>query len=290
MSTQYVKTIRRQFPNLNIYEWEKIDLGQNNDVIMVNNTYIFRFPKYSKGIERLYVETMILDKLEKNTSLEIPNFLYKSFASEEVGKVFTGYKKIDGSPMWRDAIKDLEKKDKRYIVQQLTHFMREVHSVPLTTLEEEIKQTEQDTFSYFETLYEKIQEKLFIYMNNKAKKRVEHLFDLFLREEKNKKIENCLIHGDFGASNILWDNEEKIVTGVIDFGGSCISDPAYDFSGLLSSYGEEFLELCLENYPNSNQIFERVRFYRSTFALQEALHGIETGDKQAFENGITNYR
>ena len=32
------------------------------------------------------------------------------------------------------------------------------------------------------------------------------------------------------------------------------------------------------------------KFYKSTFALQEALHGIENGDRQAFEAGIKDYK
>jgi len=35
---------------------------------------------------------------------------------------------------------------------------------------------------------------------------------------------------------------------------------------------------------------ERLAFYAGTFALQEALFGIENGDRQAFENGIAAYR
>lgn len=31
------------------------------------------------------------------------------------------------------------------------------------------------------------------------------------------------------------------------------------------------------------------RFYAGTFALQEALYGLEDGDEQAFENGIAVY-
>lgn len=43
-------------------------------------------------------------------------------------------------------------------------------------------------------------------------------------------------------------------------------------------------------YPNGTEIADRVRFYRSTFALQEALHGVENNDLEAFENGIKAYR
>ncbi len=99
-----------------------------------------------------------------------------------------------------------------------------------------------------------------------------------------------LIHGDFGASNIIWDPETCKITGIIDFGGSGLGDPAYDFAGIRSSYGEDFYNMCINLYPEGSEISERVMFYRSTFALQEALHGFDNDDLKAFENGLKDYR
>ena len=67
-------------------------------------------------------------------------------------------------------------------------------------------------------------------------------------------------------------------------------DPAYDLAGVLSSFGEAFFKQCIDLYPNGVQIAERVKFYRSTFALQEALHRVEHNDSIAFEAGIKQYR
>ena len=60
--------------------------------------------------------------------------------------------------------------------------------------------------------------------------------------------------------------------------------------GILSSYGEGFFKQCIGRYPTGKAIEERVRFYKSTFAVEEALHGVEHGDREAFENGIKDYR
>ncbi|WMM34355.1 aminoglycoside phosphotransferase family protein [Shouchella clausii] len=98
------------------------------------------------------------------------------------------------------------------------------------------------------------------------------------------------MHGDFGSSNILWNPESSRITGIIDFGGSCLGDPAYDFAGILSSYGRHFFDMCISLYPNDSELSDRANFYKSTFALQEALHGIENDDKQAFESGIKGFR
>ncbi|WP_348519841.1 phosphotransferase [Bacillus sp. 165] len=90
-------------------------------------------------------------------------------------------------------------------------------------------------------------------------------------------------------ATILWDAMGNTITGVIDFGGAGLGDPAYDFAGLLS-YDEEFFTMIAEEYSGIDHMVTRMHFYKSTFALQEALFGIENDDLQAFENGIKGYR
>ncbi|WP_430623174.1 phosphotransferase [Bacillus velezensis] len=34
------------------------------------------------------------------------------------------------------------------------------------------------------------------------------------------------MHGRVGASNILWNPETSMISGIIDFGGSRLGDPA----------------------------------------------------------------
>ena len=57
----------------------------------------------------------------------------------------------------------------------------------------------------------------------------------------------------------------------------------------LASYGEEFLQLFSAHYPNLEAVKERMCFYKSTFALQEALFGVLNNDKKAFEAGLAQY-
>ena len=75
----------------------------------------------------------------------------------------------------------------------------------------------------------------------------------------------------------------------MDFGEATRGDPAYDFAGILSSYGEPFLRRFANTYPELDTLWERIRFYSGSFALLEALFGIENGDQEAFENGIADY-
>ena len=110
-----------------------------------------------------------------------------------------------------------------------------------------------------------------------------------MAEPGNFAYDPVLKHGDFCPSNILFAEETRRICGVIDFGSSGLGDPAYDFAGLLSGYGEDFVRRCAVAYPEVEGFLDRVHFYRGIFALLEALFGIENDDEQAFQAGIEQY-
>ncbi|MCA0988510.1 phosphotransferase family protein [Guptibacillus algicola] len=285
MEAYYKDQINTVYPELNITSIKQNTIGQNNDVVIVNESLVFRFPKYEEGIEALRKETDVLNHVRKHVSLPIPSPTYQSFDPYEAGKVFAGYEMIEGEPLWRENFHRFTKEeDKERIARQLVTFLTELHATSSGD------QSSEDIHREVEDLYVRIQKKLFSYMRQDAKWEVSNLFESFLRNEKHAGVNKKRIHGDFGASNILWDPERYEITGIIDFGETEIGDSAYDFAGLFASYGENFIRRCLSLYPDGQDILERVMFYKETFALQEALHGIEHNDARAFENGIREYR
>jgi aminoglycoside 2''-phosphotransferase len=291
MNSNYIDNIKRVYPNLYIEDCHPNDIGQNNDVLIINQSLVFRFPKYKNGIIQLKKETEILEYIKSIVSVTIPNPIYQSFEKLEPGKVFTGYKLIEGAPLWKESLEKIENAELiKGLATQLVTFLIELHSISKEKISGVLKLKDNDPRKEMSELFHKIQNKLFPYIRKEAQNGITQAFKTFLNSKAFLNLKTTLIHGDFGASNILWKPETSKVSGIIDFGGSSLGDPAYDFAGVLSSYGEGFCNMCINLYPNGNEILERVKFYKSTFALQEALHGIENNDSQAFENGIKDYR
>lgn len=291
MYSKYIERIIQVYPDLSIEDYEPNDIGQNNDVLIINNSLVFRFPKYIAGIKRLKQETAILEFIKDNITTPIPYPAYKSFEQMEVGKVFTGYKLIEGSPLWKEELTKVKDVNVlKGLASQLANFLIELHSTPTKQIIGVLQQERKDARKVVASLFIKIKNKLYPYMRKDAQDKVSHMFETFLNNEKNLNFKQTVIHGDFGASNILWEPNSCKISGIIDFGGSGLGDPAYDFAGILSSYGEAFFDMCVNLYPKGIEISERVKFYKRTFALQEALHGIENDDNQAFENGIRDYK
>jgi aminoglycoside 2''-phosphotransferase len=282
----YVNRIQQVYPDLMINKVELNTIGQNNDVLIVNRELVFRFPKYKAGVIDLQKESQLLNQIKGYVSLVVPSPEYESYDVLKPGHVFSGYSLIQGTPLWNKELKKADSQSQKMISDQLIQFLIDLHSIPT----DELHLGTQDPYTDMLNLYRKIKEKLYPFMRTEAQSETSRMFDKFLSGGKRSNIKLALIHGDFGSSNILWNSESKRVTGIIDFGGSGIGDPAYDFAGLLSSFGERFFNQCMSQYPNGERISERVAFYRGIFALQEALHGLENNDPQAFENGISRYR
>ncbi|UFT99941.1 aminoglycoside phosphotransferase family protein [Radiobacillus kanasensis] len=291
MKNNFIENIKFVYSDLSIEDFYLNEIGQNNDVLIINDSLVFRFPKYKNGIIQLRRETGILKYIKDIVSTPIPNPYYQSFEELVPGKVFTGYNLIDGVPLWRESLIGIKSVELvKGLATQLVSFLVELHSISGKKASQDLKLKNCNPREEMYNLYHKIQSKLFPYIRGDAKEEISHSFEMFLNGKAFSNLDITLIHGDFGASNILWNPETSKISGIIDFGGSGLGDPAYDFAGILSSYGEDFFDMCINLYPNGDEISERVKFYKGTFALQEALHGIENDDRQAFESGIKDYR
>ncbi|MED2980540.1 hypothetical protein P4311_03745 [Bacillus thuringiensis] len=50
---EYVVYLQSVYPELQIKSAHVNEIGQNNDVLIINDNIVFRFPKYEKGIQKL---------------------------------------------------------------------------------------------------------------------------------------------------------------------------------------------------------------------------------------------
>lgn len=285
----YIQQLHKHYPQLSIDTVTLNQDGQYNDVLMINDELVFRFAKVPDAIKTLHHEVTILHSIQNRVSLAIPNPIYENVVTSVVGETFMGYAKIAGEPLWVEALAAITTPEaKKQLAVQLAEFLRELHSIPIQTLLF-AQLPLMDTRSEWTDLYEQIQNKLFTYMRPDARQQVANHFEHFLNTPQLYDFGPVLRHGDFGPGNILFDPAQLSITGIIDFGSVNLGDPAVDFAALYGSYGEDFYQQCAAIYPAMVAALPRLHFYRGTFALREALFGIENGDVTAFHNGIANY-
>jgi aminoglycoside 2''-phosphotransferase len=207
-------------------------------------------------------------------------------------RYFVGYRWIPGEPLWRETL--LTADDPRTVqswADQLGTFLRELHQAPLTDTLSKLLPA-YDTRARWADFYKRVETKVFPHMRADARREVAAQFETYVGNPANFGHPLTLVHGDFGPGNILFDSRAGRVTGVIDFGSGGLDDPAVDLAALIGpfGYGEAFIRRFGRTYPIPPDCLERARFYAGTFALQDAVFGLENGDAEAFAGGIASYR
>ncbi len=282
----YVQAISAACPDVHIQSarlW--VQEGEFNDILLVNEALIFRFLRWSENIPAFRREVQLLSKLNQVLPLPVPAPLYDSGPAAEVGQVFMGYPLLPGEPL---NVKTLESPDNEALLQtlaeQLAGFLMALHQLSPAAIGIDLPVMDMPLWT--RTFFEEVRQNLFVYMRAEACKSVTESFEAYFQQKDLHVHPSCLIHGDFGGANILFDGHA--ISGVLDFAGAYFSDPALDMASV-STYGDSFFERICRLYPLDESMCRRASFYRSLFALEEAMFGWRSGDEEAFSRGMEQY-
>ena len=288
--SQYLEQIRLLAPDL-IYQAAVLnDTGQFNAVLTLDHSWIFRFPRYAEGVRQLEAETRLLLALQDRLPLPIPCPRYFCFDPPMPGRACMGYPRLPGEPLLKpESIHGQAARVEA--AGQLAGFLRILHAIPPDSLGVELPPA--DRMEDWANLYSEIREKLFPGMRPEARGQVAGLFESYFGDAALQTFRPTLRHGDFGGSNLLYDRRLKRVSGVLDFSCCTLGDPAADLASV-STCGEALFTLLSTLYEPDEQkrelLLARACFYRGTFALAEALDGLQHHDRRAYESGMEKYR
>lgn len=276
----YLKDIHHHFPRLNIFSIKKTGEGDNSEAFVINEKYIFRFPKREDVKNQLKKETDILPKIRKHLSLAIPDF---KFISPTLS--FAAHSKISGIPLSFKSYYSLEKKFQVSIQRSLRNFLTQLHGVPLAGLQncglEVMDMKEEYSASFFNT-------KQFIYPNISHAKRtmISHSFGAYLNDATNFNYQPALIHNDLSKDHILFEPATSRLSGIIDFGDMAIGDPDYDYMYLYDEFGENFLNRILGKKQTFKIItINKLSFFTLGNRLQILLRAIEDDNDADIKDG-----
>jgi aminoglycoside 2''-phosphotransferase len=286
-------------PGLHLAEYtvESHISGQNNDVVTIltspaGSELVLRIPRHPGAVVELGHEVTLLEGLRGRLPLPIPEPVYVNLGTQEVGRDFMGYWKLPGEPLYLPMLEAASRQagTTDRIAAQLGSFLVALHAVPLDTFDLPVPVA--NDRATWERMYAAIRSRLFPAMRPDARREISRHFESYLEDAASTSWEPTLIHGDFGPGNILYDDGTRALSGIIDWSSAGSGDPATDLAALIGpvSYGEDFAASLVSSYPTLAAELPRARFYLGTFALQEALFGLDTGDKQAYEAGMSPYR
>lgn len=274
--------IEKQFKTLTVSSIEPIGNGWDNTAFLVNDEFVFRFPRRQTAVPLIELESLVLNRLTKILPLDIPHPVWYGSNCSEYPWTFLGYRHLSGLIA---SSKSLKKKDRSQSVRAIAKFLNTLHSIPIRNFPE-LKNDSIGRLSLDKTKTRS--EELFLQLKGHGFKRFERTankaFDL-CKDVSLKQQKQVIVHGDFYASNILVDEDNRI-TGVIDWGDLHIASPAVDlyivFSFLPPSTHEEFRK----HYgPITNDEWNLARMRATLCGLTIANYGLQTRNESLFCEG-----
>lgn len=266
----YRKRVGEVAPDLAITSISLNSEGLLNDVVIVNNELVFRFPKHEYAKKHLQDEIRLLKLLQNQITLNIPTPLNE-------GSDWLVYRMIQGEPLRRDLLLRLSEQDQQAIADQLAVFLKELHNVPTNSGEFPVADALMKHERWLD-VYGRIKEQIFPLLMPHVRVSVAEHFETHLAKQSNFDYELKLVDTDLPPYHILFDPNARRLNGIIDFGCAGLGDPAIDLGVIIYNYGESFVDRFYRVYPEAESYLKRARFYAGAHEVRWLLRGIESNN------------
>ena len=128
----YQQTLIQAYPELRVRSAHLNTQGQNSYVLIVNDQYVFRFPRYAHVLQQLKTETALLKHIRPRLPLPVPNPEFVHLDDQPIGQAFQGYRMIAGAPLWRETFQAIgDDAVLEALAGQLAGFLRALHNIPV---------------------------------------------------------------------------------------------------------------------------------------------------------------
>ncbi len=268
----HLQKIKQIFPKLEISSIRANAEGLINDVLIVNEDLVFRFPRNLDWGKKLFInEIKIIELARKYVEIPLPEFEYKS-------DDLAVYRYIKGHALRREDILKLPESEQNRLIKELARFLKQFHNVPVLEFERnQIAQSDVNrSREVWLKLFENVEKELFPLMLPHVRESVIDHFAPIAMDEKFMDYEPKLVNGDIVPYHIIYDRERKQINGIIDFGTAGVGDPAADVACFIYNYGETLVAEMARTYPEIKDAIDRARFWAGTLPLQWALSGLRT--------------
>jgi aminoglycoside 2''-phosphotransferase len=268
-----VKRIHEVMPDLKISTIRAGEDGLVNQVLIVNEDLVFRFPKSEAGRAALEGEARNLALVRPHLSLRVPELVQQT-------PDCLVYRFIPGAPLGRHDLMALDQRDRAEVLAQLGTFLHELHAIspPAEAASSKGDAPRQEA----ERLFRQLDQELLPHMMAWARTWARELFRPVLEGRLDLSYRSAFVHGDVAPYHLCYDPEDRRLVGVIDFGEAGPGDPAIDLGSVINAYGESLLASMRSVYPGLDAMLDRARFHGGTLELRWGLAAIRSRDPAWF--------
>lgn len=217
--------LSEQFPELDARSARFVGEGWDNAVWVVEETWVFRFPRRAIAIAGVEREIAVLPRLAPLLSVPVPEPRFVGVPSDRFPWPFFGAPRLSGVEPCDAALDDVEREA---IGRELGHFLRDLHSQVTLESADPSSALPDDPIRRADTPFRvtRTRERLAELPPGvwQPTPRVEEI--LAEGERLEPSTARVLTHGDLHVRHLLVGGGS--VRGVIDWGDMCRSDPAID--------------------------------------------------------------
>lgn len=234
----------------------EIDVGYDFEVAIVDDEWVFRFPRRAAVEEALEVEIVLLATVAPVLPVDVPSFEYISR-----DPLFVGYRLIRGEPLI-----DEDADGVRAFLKALHAF--DPSGVPLGR---------PDWVEAYRVQCGEFQRLVLPLVDRDLRPQSKRLFE---DAETLVDFEPALVHADLGPEHLRVRHGR--LAGVIDWGDARLGDPALDYSWLLNG--------PFADWDVDSDLRRRARFYHRLGPWYEAHYGLSTNQPAHTERGLAGIR
>ncbi len=260
--------VSRVRPDLSPVEVELLGAGWDFWAYLVNDRWVFRFPKREREQKRLRKEYGVLGLIDR--ALDVPTPRYEGLPLEDDAfpYVFGVYQKLEGTQAYQIPAANV---DLDALGAVFGRELRKLHAIPRADVEAAYDVIP-DLGREFPKLCDKSRDYFHWFPDGDVK--LSDRMNTFFNAERELPARfegtDVLLHTDPHAEHLLLDAEEPHrLAGIIDWGDVAFGDPALDVSGPYPWGGEPLLTATLDAYGGDDGLASRARFIGAYVALIE---------------------
>lgn len=239
--------------------------------------WLLRIPRRNDMGEQIEKEKRILELVKKHLSVEVPDW---QISSPEL----VAYTMLKDNPVLTFNAETYEvswhmDKDSPKYITSLAKTLVEIHSIPeIEVWENDLKIMKSSNLRpEIATNLQLVKSELGI------SEQLETRYRKWLDNDALWADFTQFIHGDLYAGHVL-ASKEGIVSGIIDWSTAHIGDPAIDFSGHATVFGEESLKVLIMEYEKQggkvwDKLYEQTLERAAAAPLAYGFFALETQDE-----------
>ncbi len=282
------QAVRADFPELDVHTIRALGEGWNSSAFLVNDEWVFRFPKRKDVEENLRREMNLLPRLNQLLPVAVPQFAFVATAPVSFPFAYAGYRKLEGVFAWDVRADGL---DQPSIAQSFAAVLTKLHEFPaadaLALGCEEVYAPFTDTSCT--AVAEEFAEIPPWSEHSEYETRLHRYLDAVNPASLGAPGELVVIHGDLLPDHLLLPRTLDRICGIIDWGEVMIGDPAAEFAALYYWLGHDFVQNVLHHYHRSYDpaMIERARFIALSVGIGDVWWGLDEKLPAYLKVGLT---